>query len=92
MEINEIELNFNCNSDISIISTDNAKHSHCNQHHYDSSTTMQQHVLHAEMSEHDKAYFTEDIESQGKSFQKLVSKAVLISSQINKSKEKISII
>ena len=46
---------------------------------------MQEDVSHAEMSEHDKAYFTEDIASPGKGFQKLVAKAVLNSSQINTS-------
>ena len=70
---------------MSSISTDNAKHSHCNQHHSYSSTTIQQHVSHAEMLEHDKAYFTEDIASPGKGFQKLVAKVVLNSSQINTS-------
>ena len=40
---------------------------------------MQQDVSYAEMSEHDKYYFTEDIESPGKGFQKLVAKEVLIS-------------
>ena len=37
------------------------------------------------MSDHDKYYFTEDIASPGKGFQKLVAKAVLNSSQINTS-------
>ena len=46
---------------------------------------MQKDVLHAEMSEHDKTYFTEDIASPGKGFQKLVAKAVLNSTQINTS-------
>ena len=46
---------------------------------------MQNNVSHAEMSEHDKEYFTEDITSTGKGFHKLVAKAVLNSSQINTS-------
>ena len=85
LNIDEIELNFNCTSDMSSISTENAKHSNCNQHHCDTSTTMQQDVSHAEMSEHDKKYFTEDIASPGRGFQKLVAKAVLNSTQINTS-------
>ena len=46
---------------------------------------MQHDVSHTEMSEHDKAYFTEDNASPGKGFQKLVPKAVLNSSEINTS-------
>ena len=69
LEINETELNFNCNSDMSSMSAENEKHLHCNQHHCNESASMQQYVSHEEMSEHDKAYFTEDIELPGKGFQ-----------------------
>ena len=46
---------------------------------------MKEDVSHSEISEHDKAYFTEDIISPGNDFQKIVAKAVLNSSQINTS-------
>ena len=51
------------------MSAENEKHLHCNQHHCNESASMQQYVSHEEMSEHDKAYFTEDIELPGKGFQ-----------------------
>ena len=66
---------------MSSISAENKKHSHCNQHDCNASATMQQHVLHAEFSEHDKAYFTEDIISPGKGLKKIAAKVVLNSSQ-----------
>ena len=47
LEINEIELNFNCNSDMSSMSAENEKHLHCNQHHCNASASMQQDVSHA---------------------------------------------
>ena len=68
LEINEIELNFNFNSNMSSISAENAKHSHCSKHNCNKLATMQQDVSHAEISEHEKAYFTEDIASPGKGF------------------------
>ena len=86
LNINEIEFDFNCTSDISSISAEYAKKTNYNHHHDIATTTMHQHVLHAEMSDNHKAYFTEDIVSPGKGFQQLVAKSVLNSSQINTSK------
>ena len=68
LEINEIELNYNCHSDMSSISAKNEKHLHFSQHHCNTSASIQQDVSHEEISEHDKAYFTEDIASPGKGF------------------------
>ena len=57
---------------MSSISAGNGKHLHYNQHHCNASASMQQDVSHAKRSEHDKAYFTDDIESPVKAFQNLL--------------------
>ena len=62
---------------MSSISAENAKHSHCSQHHCNTSAIMQQDMSHAEMSEQDKDYFTEDIASPEKIFRSLLLRQCL---------------
>ena len=72
LNINEIEFDFNCTSDISSISAEYAKKTNYNHHHDIATTTMHQHVLNAEMSDNDKAYLPKILYHQEKDFSNLL--------------------